>query len=70
MCIVSDLVGRWIEKKGIVVLLNYVIKHHVMNAYWGSGGIAPPFLTSVLDGREWSDSCPGRFTPDTHWTAD
>jgi hypothetical protein len=38
----------------------------------GSGGIAPPFLTSVLDGYEWSPSNPGRFTPreialGTHW---
>jgi hypothetical protein len=28
----------------------------------GSAGIAP-FLTSALDGGEWSASCPGRFTP-------
>jgi hypothetical protein len=38
----------------------------------GSGGIAPPFLTSALDGGEWSASRPGRFTSgeiaaDTHW---
>jgi hypothetical protein len=38
----------------------------------GSGGIAPPFLTSSLEGGEWSVSRPGRFTPDenstgTHW---
>jgi hypothetical protein len=25
---------------------------------WGSGGIAPPFLTSELDGSEWLVSCP------------
>jgi hypothetical protein len=25
---------------------------------WGSGGIAPPFLTSTLDGGEWSASRP------------
>jgi hypothetical protein len=30
---------------------------------WGSGGIAPPFLTSALDGGEWSASRPGRYTP-------
>jgi hypothetical protein len=24
---------------------------------WGSGGIASPFLTSPLDGGEWSASC-------------
>jgi hypothetical protein len=29
---------------------------------WGSGGIAPPFLTSALDGGERSASLPGRFT--------
>jgi hypothetical protein len=28
----------------------------------GSGGVTPPFLTSVLDGGEWSASRPGRFT--------
>jgi hypothetical protein len=31
---------------------------------WESGGIAPPFMTSVLDGGEWSASLPGRFTPE------
>jgi hypothetical protein len=29
----------------------------------GSGGIAPPFLISALDGGEWSASRPCRFTP-------
>jgi hypothetical protein len=29
----------------------------------GSGDIAPPFLTSALDGGEWSSSRPCRFTP-------
>jgi hypothetical protein len=33
------------------------------------------FLTSILDGIEWSDSRPGRFTPfekspGTHWIGD
>jgi hypothetical protein len=27
--------------------------HHAMKT-WGNGGIAPPFLTSALDGGEWS----------------
>jgi hypothetical protein len=27
----------------------------------GSGGIAPPFLTSALQGGEWSASCPYHF---------
>jgi hypothetical protein len=30
---------------------------------WGSGGIAPLFFSSALDGGEWSASYPGRFTP-------
>jgi hypothetical protein len=30
---------------------------------WGSGGIAPPFLTSVLNGGEWSAARPSRFIP-------
>jgi hypothetical protein len=39
---------------------------------WGSGGIAPRFLTSALDGGEWSASGTSRFTtgeiaPGTHW---
>jgi hypothetical protein len=34
---------------------------------WGSEGIAPPFLTSALDGCECSASHPGRYTPGTHW---
>jgi hypothetical protein len=38
-----------------------------MKIYGGSGGIAPQFLTSTLDGGEWSASRPGRFTPGTHW---
>jgi hypothetical protein len=42
---------------------------------WGSGGIAPPFLTSAFDGDEWSASCPGHSmhgerAPGTHCVAD
>jgi hypothetical protein len=33
-----------------------------MQAYWGSGGIAPRILDPALDGRKWSASCIGRFT--------
>jgi hypothetical protein len=41
---------------------------------WGNGNTAPPFLTSALDGGEWSASHPCRFTPEertpsTHWIA-
>jgi hypothetical protein len=32
-----------------------------MKTYWGS--IAPPFLTSTVDGGEWLASRPSRFTP-------
>jgi hypothetical protein len=40
-----------------------------------SGGIAPPFLTSVLDGDECSASHPSPFTPigrapGTNWMGD
>jgi hypothetical protein len=34
-----------------------------MKTYEGSGGTAPPFLTSALDGGERSASGPRRFTP-------
>jgi hypothetical protein len=39
---------------------------------WGSGSIAPPFLTSAPDGGEWSVPRPGCFAyeegaPGTHW---
>jgi hypothetical protein len=36
--------------------------HHAMETY-GGGGIAPPFLTSALDGGEYLASRSGRFTP-------
>jgi hypothetical protein len=29
----------------------------------GNGSIAPPFLTSPLDGGQWSDTRSGRFKP-------
>jgi hypothetical protein len=42
---------------------------------WERGDIAPPFLTSALDGGQRSASRPGRFTsweidPGTHWIGD
>jgi hypothetical protein len=30
---------------------------------WGSGGIAPSFISLVLDGGDWSASCPIHFIP-------
>jgi hypothetical protein len=43
-----------------------------MEAYWGVEIYLHAFLTSALDGGEWSASRPGRFTrreraPGTHW---
>jgi hypothetical protein len=38
-------------------------KHHAMMAYWGVEVQLYAFLTSALDGGEWSASRPGRFTP-------
>jgi hypothetical protein len=48
-----------------------VFQCQAMETYRGSGGIAPPFLNSALDGGEWSASLPGQFTtveiaPSTH----
>jgi hypothetical protein len=53
----------------------FLTEHHTVKAYRGSGGIdsSTHSLTSALDGGEWSNSRPGRFTPKeraagTHWT--
>jgi hypothetical protein len=50
-------------------LINYAPRYE---DEWESGGVAPPSLTSALDGDEWSASRPGCFTPweaapGTHW---
>jgi hypothetical protein len=46
-----------------------------MKAYWGVEILLHAFLTSALDGGEWSASRPGHFnprerTPGTHWIGD
>jgi hypothetical protein len=43
-----------------------------MKTYWGVEVYLHAFLTSALDGGEWSTSRPGLFNPrekepDTHW---
>jgi hypothetical protein len=55
------LIGFYIKVK-LSLCLIFVIKHHAMKMY-GSGGTAPPLLTSVLDGGKWPPSFSGRFTP-------
>jgi hypothetical protein len=50
-------------------LIYWVLCHEDI---WGSGGIAPPFLTSALDGGDWwaSRSCrlvPGEIALGTRW---
>jgi hypothetical protein len=49
-----------------------LIKRHAMKAYWRVDVWLHAFLTSTLDGGEWSASLPGRFSPresaaGTHW---
>jgi hypothetical protein len=39
-----------------------LVKHYDMKTY-GEWGLAPPFLTSALVGREWSASRPCHFIP-------
>jgi hypothetical protein len=41
-------------------------KHYAMKAYRR----VDIFLSSALDGSEWSASRSGRFTPGTHWIGD
>jgi hypothetical protein len=60
-------IARMGKDKGKNVKLSLCLtKHHAMKTYWGA------FLTSALDGGEWSASLPGLFTPrervpGTHW---
>jgi len=41
----------------------FLTDHHAIKAYWGVEVEIHAFLTSTLDGGEWSASRPGRFTP-------
>jgi hypothetical protein len=42
----------------VIPVLNYTVNQYAMKACGGCGDIAPPFLTSALDGGEWSASRP------------
>jgi len=44
-------------------VLYFLPEHHAMKAYCGVEVWLQAFLTSVVDGDEWSASSPGRFTP-------
>jgi hypothetical protein len=55
--------GRGTQSKTLklsLYLINYALCHEDI---LGSGGIAPSFLTSSLDGGEWSDSRPMSLYP-------
>jgi hypothetical protein len=55
-CACSALPSRYLDKvklKLFICLIGQALCHEDS---WESGGIAPPFLTSALDRREWSAS--------------
>jgi hypothetical protein len=61
-----------LKGKGKAISVLFLTEQHAMKAYWGVEAQFHAFLTSALDGGEWSVSCPGRLTPRerarrTHW---
>lgn len=42
-------------------------KHYAIKTIQGSGGVTLPFLTSALDGNEWTAHALGKSPPHTHW---
>jgi hypothetical protein len=53
--------------KAKVKLSLCLIMQHVIKDIWGSGGTAPPFLTSASDGGKWSLQAPATLALGTHW---
>jgi hypothetical protein len=51
---------RWSKGKDVCVRNNFST---ISDDIWGSGGTAPPFLTSALDAGEWSASRSCCFIP-------
>jgi hypothetical protein len=56
-------------------LQGMALPFHAVKAWGGTGGVASAFLTSALDGCEWSVSRPSCFIPEervpgTHWIGD
>jgi hypothetical protein len=51
------------EDKGRIKSSLCLTKHHDMKAYCGMKAQLHAFLTSALEGGEWSASRPGRFSP-------
>jgi hypothetical protein len=45
----------------------YLTKYNAMKTYGGVEVQLRAFLTSVLDGSEWSASAPGKGARSTHW---
>jgi hypothetical protein len=65
--LVSGYVDAWkdqLPQSGKFTEFGFCIRGHgkalCHEGVWGSGGISPAFLTSPLDGGEWSASLPGK----------
>jgi hypothetical protein len=59
LCILNSRSHSSPSRTAVLVLNQLTPRHDI----WGTGCIAPPFLTSALDGSEWSASRPDRFPP-------
>jgi hypothetical protein len=60
----SRVILEEVKEKVKVKVSLCLTKHHAMKTYWGVEVYSSTaFLTSTLDGGEWSASRSGRFTP-------